>query len=149
MRLVWQKIRAMSNKFHREEMSNVYKEEHMTQVATQIDELSPPWCAVRPPLFERCPIMRDMCRPFTLVELKSALMATRTRSAPGTDGIDYCILRKLPTEFKEYLLCIYNTGQISLYPYIYYHTFTLDKIKYAQENIYLFLLVTEAYNQDR
>lgn len=28
MRLVWQKIRAMSNKYHREEMSNVYKEEH-------------------------------------------------------------------------------------------------------------------------
>lgn len=52
--------------------------------------------------------MQGMCKPFSLVELQSALKASKDRSAPGEDGVDYCILRALPKEFKECLLHIYN-----------------------------------------
>lgn len=110
MRLVWQKIRAMSNKYHRKETSNMYNAENINQVALQIN-------VVRPPNLPFGSDGQGMCKPFTLMELETALKATKIRSAPGRDGIDYYILRALPKEYKECLLRIYNEVlQTGLFP---------------------------------
>lgn len=69
LKYVWQKVRAMSNKFHRKETANSYNVEEAVCVESQINELNPPWCAERPPSLEIESSYHEFCTLFAINEL--------------------------------------------------------------------------------
>jgi len=51
---------------------------------------------------------RDLVKPFTTKELRAALQALQNEKASGIDGIPGEILKHMPEEAREELLCIFN-----------------------------------------
>lgn len=104
LKYMWQKIRAMSNKFHRKETANEYNESSSRTVIKQIDDLCPPWCSPEPPCFDRLSHDQTQFPPFGLEEFNAIIDSVRPDSAPGPDGIDYRVLQALPLTFRKCLL---------------------------------------------
>lgn len=47
------------------------------------------------PVLDWYPDGNNLCSPFDIRDLQSALKSVKPNSAPGDDGIDYLILRRL------------------------------------------------------
>lgn len=104
LKYMWQKIRAMGNKFHRKETANEYNESASRTVIKQIDDLCPPWCSPEPPCFDRLSYDQTQFPPFGMEEFNAIIDSARPDSAPGPDGIDYRVLQALPPIFRKCLL---------------------------------------------
>lgn len=104
LKYMWQKIRAIGNKFHRKETANEYNESSSRTVIKQIDDLCPPWCSPEPPCFDRLSYDQTQFPPFGMEEFNAIIDSARPDSAPGPDGIDYRVLQALPSTFRKCLL---------------------------------------------
>lgn len=107
MKFVWQTIRGMANKFNRSETFNEYNPLSVKQARQTIEDLCPPWVEAQSPNFENCQFDAFL-DPLSREELDVAIASSKMKSSPGTDGIDYKIIRLLPEDMKNCLLSILN-----------------------------------------
>lgn len=93
----------MTNKFRRKETANVYNESTSSIINDQINELCSAWCSPGPPSFH---LAYDHVQfpPFSILELEQVLASVILTSAPGSDSIDYLILKILSNGIKSLLL---------------------------------------------
>lgn len=104
----WQVIKGMANKFNRKDNANEYNPKTIDQIHKSIDSLCPSWVESPPPnLFN--PLGEQFLEePFSMEEINVAIEPTKVSSAPGSDGIDYRIIKTFNETIRYSLLVILN-----------------------------------------
>lgn len=106
---VWNICRILKNKWVK--IQNHSTNENMqlaSKVKDEINRISPPYVSSNPEWIPECPDNDFLAAAFNCTEFNLALESRNIKSSPGTDGIDYAIIKKLPTKFKLLLLDIFN-----------------------------------------
>lgn len=106
---MWKTSKILKNRWINNVNNNVtenLQSEEKENIA--LNKLSPPWCITNPKINIICPPNPHFDKPFILNELQTALKLRNSKSSPGVDGINYMVLKKLPSNLKLTLLNIYN-----------------------------------------
>ncbi|XP_029666125.1 uncharacterized protein LOC115237307 [Formica exsecta] len=108
-----------------------------TEIYKTIEELAPPWVPskITEELISISQRSTDkwnsINKEFNMVEFDRAINMIKRDSAPGRDGIDYVMLKKLPLAVKQVLINIYNEiwkyGQLPM-DWFKYQVIFIDKI---------------------
>ncbi|RLU23006.1 hypothetical protein DMN91_005284, partial [Ooceraea biroi] len=111
MSYVWNTMRVFKRVQTKINWNKWQLKDRTMEIRNTIDTLAPPWVAEDR---KRCIYQSDHCHedidnPFSLEELDRALQMIRKDSAPGLDGVDYSMLKKLPILGKHILLDIFNS----------------------------------------
>lgn len=110
--LIWQKIKWFKNRNNynpqqipkQNEESTQRMRSFITEFCPQLDhDYTPPPPPTIP--FQTNPFLQ---KKFSPNELKQALNSTKKNSSPGLDKIDYFIINKLPQNYKDSLLSLFN-----------------------------------------
>lgn len=98
----------MSKNFHRSVSANAYDEGSIKTVENSFFKLCPNWVETRPWEFDLSQREVDLESAFSREEFNTVLANTKDNSSPGTDRMDYYILKRLPTKLKDTLLNLIN-----------------------------------------
>lgn len=108
MSFIWNKVRALSKGFAKNENANEYNPDAKKAVNKAIDDLCPPWVETHPPDFSSLDYDELFEQPFMIDEFETVLYNAKPKSCPGLDGIDYYLINKIPSDYKHLLLELLN-----------------------------------------
>ena len=73
-----------------------------------IDKFFPLWVSKDPSAIPGCEENEFLSHHFDFVKFNTALESYKNKSSPGMDGIDYEVIKILPTKYKLLLLDTFN-----------------------------------------
>ncbi|CAK9799805.1 Probable RNA-directed DNA polymerase from transposon BS [Anthophora quadrimaculata] len=111
---VWNQCKSFKNSWVKVNpqhcSSNLRNPSHLESA---FNKLCPPWVETDVSWFPPSRPNEFFDSVFTLTEIHTALISKSPSSAPGTDGIDFDIIKKLPNRYIAELLNIFNAMYIA------------------------------------
>ncbi|XP_071582049.1 uncharacterized protein [Temnothorax nylanderi] len=129
---VWNTMRIMKNARRNVEWNSWPTKNREDVIRSSIDSLAPPYVGVDPSAdLGECRPDEELESPFSRAELDRAMEMIRRDSAPGMDGVEYCMIRALPETAIQCMLDIFNrVWDTGLLPeeWLVYQVVFIDKI---------------------
>lgn len=112
IKYVWNKIKVIKKGWNKVEWNKWQIKDRKQEIEKTIKKLAPPWVSSEREnkntmnrIEEK---VEELNKNFTVSELNRAIKYTKNTSAPGSDGIEYNMLKRLPGKYRKELLAIMN-----------------------------------------
>lgn len=131
---VWKTVKILKHSFSKVTWNEWQTIDREKVIMQEVEKIAPPVAMPQNELF--VPFTYDldtdpMNAPFSMAEVNRAIDLIKRISAPGRDGIDYMMIKRLSAEFRSSLLEIFNdiwnTADIP-YTWTEYQIHFIDKI---------------------
>ena len=105
----WNNCKILKNKWAKIPTTHLSSNlPNQSELHNSLNKICPPWVSVNPTFLPASKENAFFDAPFDFTELNVALESKNEKSAPGPDGIDYSILKRLSLKHKLLLLDIFN-----------------------------------------